>query len=135
MRLASPVVAILLCAAALSGCDTLNWEQYRITGAADGSGDEARIIAVVTSIAAESGMARTDPKTHKATAFLAFTRLEAPSWPIDLAVRHDGPDTLIDLSSVFGPRIPAFNRIRARLGGALRTEFGARCIDEQRRTP
>jgi hypothetical protein len=130
MNTTASVLSALVLLAGLSGCDTLNWQQYRVTGVAAGSADESRIRSVVSAVASLSGMPPGEAKANKDRTFISFTRVQPPDPPINLAARYEGSDVLIDLSSVFGPRIPGFRQIGSRLEHELRIEFGNRCTHE-----
>lgn len=129
-RPGSRVLVVVLCvvAALLSGCDTLNWQQYKISGIHAHSADADRLESVVMGIAGRYALTDATQTSHVQDTLLLVTEPDVRHFHTDIGVRLYGDDALVDVMAGFGPRVEKFARVRDALGPALTAEFGARCV-------
>jgi len=116
-----PVVVLLI-----AGCDTMNWQQYRIAGVAAGSPDATKLRATLQTVADQSGLKdRTQDSRERAT-FAFFTQPDVRNFRVDIGARFTNGDVLVDLVSSFGPTPTAFKQAKKLLAPALSAEFSSR---------
>jgi len=122
------VTVFLIVAGLASGCDTLNWQQYRISGIHANSTDADRLKSVVMSVASRQTLKDATQTSHVPGTLIFVTEPDVQHFHTDIGVRLHGDDALVDVMAGFGPRVKKFERVRDALGPALTAEFGARCI-------
>ncbi|MEY2546434.1 MAG: hypothetical protein QOG48_1551, partial [Verrucomicrobiota bacterium] len=118
--------ALILFALLLSACDTLNIQQYRITG--DARRDAAKVKHVLGTVASQIGLADRTSSSRAPHTVVFYTQPEVRHFAIELGAREAGGDILVDLSAGFGPTPPDYVRAEQLLAAGLAQEFGARAI-------
>jgi len=109
----------------VTGCDTLNWQQYQVAGIAAGSSDAGKLEAVLQTVA---GKVRLDNRTSstRLPGTLVFYAQPPQAFRVDLGARFYQTNVLVDLVGGFGPTPPAYKRAKKLLLPALSAEFGSR---------
>lgn len=122
----SVLIPLLMLVAVLSGCDTMNWEQYRISGVVAGSQDAERLKVLVMAVAKQHGLEDVTPTSHVPETLVFVKEPGVENFHTDIGVRFYGGDALVDVMAGFGPKVPKFTRVRNELAPALAVEFGER---------
>jgi hypothetical protein len=108
----------------LTACDTLNIQQYRISGSAHG--DTVKVKQVLRSIASETGLVDRTSTSRAPHTIVFYTQPHVQHFQVDLGARMLGDDIIVDLNGGFGPARPEFNRTLRLLTPALSSGFGSR---------
>jgi len=121
-----PILAFLLISVLfVTGCDTMNVQQYRITGVAKGSPDAANVRSILQTVADQTGLSdRTSESRVPDT--LVFYSQPQQAFRVDLGARFDQTNVLVDLVGGFGPTPSAYKHAKHLLTPALFAEFGSR---------
>jgi len=122
------VVVLLVVSGLVSGCDTLNWQQYRVSGIHANSADADRLKIVVMSVARRNALEDATQNSNISNTLIFVTERDVEQFHTDIGVRLFGDDALVDVMAGFGPRVKKFERVRDALGPALAAEFGTRCV-------
>jgi hypothetical protein len=109
----------------VTGCDTMNWQQYQITGVAMGSTDAARLKSVLQTVAKQTGLDDQTPAS-RGSDILAFYSQPPQAFRVDLGARFYQTNVLVDLIGGFGPTPPAYKQARHLLTPTLSAAFGSR---------
>lgn len=118
-----PIHTILLIAAfCVTGCDTLNVKQYRVTGVTPNSADARKLKSVLQSVADKAGLKDCTSGSGK-TNLLVLYALPERSLPT-LSAQFVQEGVTIDLFGGFGTP-PPFRQAKRLLGSTLSTEFGS----------
>jgi hypothetical protein len=128
MACRSSIGVLLVAAALIPGCDTVNWQQYRISGIHANSADADRLKSVVMGVANRYALKDATETSRVPNTLIFVTEPDVKNFRTDIGVRLNGDDALVDVSAGIGPRVEKFERVRDALGPALAAEFGARCI-------
>lgn len=121
-----PIPAILLMIALLvTGCDTMNWQQYQIAGVSPGSADAARLKSLLQTVAGQTGLDDRTPASRVPNT-LVFYSQPPQAFRVDLGARFYQTNVLVDLVGGFGPIPEAYKQAKHLLMPALSTEFGSR---------
>jgi hypothetical protein len=129
MKCLHSVVALSILSALLSGCDTLNWSQYRIAGVAPNTDDARDVAIILESVASRERMTTSTPKVNISQTFLCFSANLRPPLYMDLTTRYFRGDVLVDLAGPFGPKVPGFASTDAALREQLASTFGGRVTE------
>lgn len=122
-----PSLALLLITALfVVGCDTMNWQQYRVAGVGSGSPNAARLKAALQAIAEKTDLKDRTSDSRLPQTFVFFTQPGVRSFRVDIGARFYNHDALIDLVGGFGPTPEAYKQGKRLLMPALSAEFGTR---------
>jgi|SRR5581483_10542397 hypothetical protein len=110
----------------VAGCDTMNWQQYRISGVAASSPGATKLRATLQTIADQTGLRDTTQDSHEPLTLVFYTQPEVRNFRVDIGARFTNDDVLVDLVGGFGPTPPAYKQAKGLLMPALSTEFGSR---------
>ena len=113
----------------LSGCDTVNVEQFRIAG--DANHDEARVRSILQAVAARTGLVDCTSTSLAPHTIVFYTQPNVQSFRVELGARTVKKDILVDLSSGFGPKPTEFKLAERFLRPVLVHEFGSRMTTKQ----
>jgi hypothetical protein len=116
-----PIVVLLV-----AGCDTMNWQQYRIAGVAAGSPDATKLRATLQTVADQAGLKDRTQDSREPATLVFYTQPEVRNFRVDIGARFTNDDVLIDLVGGFGPTPPAYKQAKRLLMPALSAEFGSR---------
>ena len=116
-----PIVVLLV-----AGCDTMNWQQYRITGVAAGSPDATMLRATLLAVADQTGLKNRTQDSREPTTLVFYAQPEVRNFRVDIGARFTNDDVLIDLVGGFGPTPPAYKQAKRLLMPALSAGFGSR---------
>jgi hypothetical protein len=116
-----PIVVLLF-----TGCDTMNWKQYRITGVAAGSPDATKLRTTLQTVADKVGLKDRTQDSREPATLVFYTQPEVRNFRVDIGARFTDDGVLIDLVGGFGPRPPAYKQAKRLLMPALSAEFGSR---------
>jgi hypothetical protein len=122
------LVSLFVFAAALSGCDTMNWQQYRVLGVRAGSEDAQRLKVVVSTVASKYGLDDVTPTSHVPNTLIFVKETRVEDFHTDIGVRIYGEDAIVDVMAGFGPRVPKFLIVRDALQAELKESFGPRSV-------
>jgi len=122
-----PLLLIII-ADVVSGCDTINAQQYRIAGVQAGSDDAKRIERVVTAVAAQYGLKDITQTSPVPRVLVVVDETDITSFHTEIGARLYDDDALVDVLGGFGPRTRKFQQVRDKIGASLAAEFGARCV-------
>jgi len=109
----------------VTGCATMNVQQYRITGVAKGSPDAAKAKSILQTVADQTGLNDRTSASHVPDT-LVFYSQPPQAFRVDLRARFDQTNVLVDLVGGFGPTPPAYKHAKHLLALALSAEFGSR---------
>jgi hypothetical protein len=107
------------------GCDTMNWQQYRIAGVTAGSEDAVKLKSALLAIAEKTGLKDCSPDSRMPNTLFFYSQPEVRNFRVDLGARSYGDDVLIDLVGGFGPPPPAYKEAKSLLTPVLTAEFGS----------
>ncbi|MBI3852607.1 MAG: hypothetical protein HY298_20310 [Verrucomicrobia bacterium] len=113
------------------GCDTMNWQQYRIAGVAAGSPDAAKLRSALQTVADKAGLKDRTAESRVPETLFFYTQPEVRNFRVDLGARFYRDDVLIDLVGGFGPTPPAYKQAKRLLMPTLSAEFGSRLSNPQ----
>jgi hypothetical protein len=121
----STFISLLLTALLVTGCDTMNYQQYQITGISPGSPDAIRLKSVLQTVANQAGMIDRTPDS-RVNNTLVFYSQPSQAFRVDLGARFYQTNVLVDLVGGFGPTPSAYKQTKCLLEPALTNEFGSR---------
>ena len=118
-------IALVAAALFITGCDTMNWQQYQISGVSAGSPDAARLKSVLQAVASQTGL---DDRTavSRVPDTLVFYSQPPQAFRVDLGARFYQTNVLVDLVGGIGPTPDAYKQAKRLLTPALTNEFGSR---------
>jgi hypothetical protein len=116
--------ALVFVALLLSGCDTVNIQQYRIAGTA--RRDTGKVKYVLHSVASRTGLIDRTSTSRAPQTLVFYTQPDVQHFRVDLGARMRGDDIIVDLNGGFGPARPEFKQALHLLTPALSSEFGSR---------
>ena len=115
-------------AAMSSGCDTMNWQQYRISGVHADSADAQRLKVNAMAVAEQYGLNDATQTSRVPNTLVFATESGAKQFHTDLGVRFYGDDAIVDVMAGFGPLVPKFVQVRDAVGTFLAENFRERCV-------
>src|SRR5581483_8837711 len=80
----------------VAGCDTMNWQQYRISGVAASSPGATKLRATLQTIADQTGLRDTTQDSHEPLTLVFYTQPEVRNFALILA--HDLQTTMFWLT-------------------------------------
>jgi hypothetical protein len=116
--------ALVLIALFLSACDTLNIQQYRVTGGARGG--TPKVKRVLHGVASQTGLVDRTSTSRAPRTLVFYTQPDVQHFRVDLGARMLGDDIIVDLNGGFGHARPEFKQAEHLLTPALSSEFGSR---------
>src|ERR1035437_6593226 len=116
-----PVLVLLI-----AGCDTMNWQQYRIADVAVGSPDATKLRTTLQTVADQTGLKDKAQDSREPATLAFYTQPEVRNFRVDLGARFTNDVVLIDLVGGFGPPPTAYKQAKRLLMPALSAEFGSR---------
>jgi len=116
----------LFLAFALTSCDSLNVQQYRVAGAT--SGDRGKVKRVLHSIASQLALADRTSSSHAPNTLVFYTQPDVRHFAVQLGAREVRGDIVIDLSAGFGPRPPEYVGAEQLLAAGLAQELDGRAV-------
>jgi hypothetical protein len=122
------LVLLFIFGAALTGCDTMNWQQYRVLGVRAESEDAQRLKVVVSTVANKYGLDDVTPSSHVPNTLIFVKESRVENFHTDIGVRIYGDDAIVDVMAGFGPRVPKFLVVRDALQTELNKNFGPRSV-------
>ncbi len=133
----APQIAIAIATLFLAGCDTMNWQQYRVVGVRENSTDAERLKSVVTDVSSRFGLSDVTQNSQVANTLIFVSEINVEHFHTDIGAHLSGDDALVDVSAGFGPKVQKFEQVRNALSSSLTREFGDRCtvVALERRTP
>jgi hypothetical protein len=70
----STIITFLVTILLVSGCDSVNWQQYQVAGVIAGSPDAVRLKSVLQTFAAQAGMDDKTSRSHVTNALCYYTQ-------------------------------------------------------------
>jgi hypothetical protein len=115
----------------ISGCDTLNWQQYRVAGVTVNSPDEVRISALLKKVADQCELVDITSKSRVPNTLVLYSQQNVTSFRTELGARYYQGDVLVDVYAGWGPpRNAKFKQTKGLVTSALTNEFASRCCGE-----
>jgi hypothetical protein len=123
----SIVVLFFVAALFVTGCDTINQEQYQIAGVSPGSPDAAKLKSILQMVADRTDLEDRTSESH-AKNTLVFYSEPPQAFQVKLGARFYRTNVLVDLFADFGPKPSTFTQAKRLLEPALSAEFGPRIL-------
>ena len=108
----------------LTGCDTVNVKQYKISGAALSTNDVERVKAVLATVAQKTQLQDRTPQSIAPRTVVFYEEPNVEHFAVQLGARELSRDIVVDLYAGFGPCPPKFKQAMRLLEPALDSEFG-----------
>lgn len=110
----------------LTGCDTMNWQQYRIADVPVASPDTTKLKSALKHVSDQIGL-KDEMNTSKIPGALAFySEPGVEHFHVDLGARSYESDVIVDLMAGFGPTPPKYKQAKSLLESILSKEFNSR---------
>ena len=128
--------ALIQVVAFLSGCDTMNWQQFRVTGVAENSPDATRISALLSGVAGQCDLVESTRLSKVPNTLAFFSQPQVPHFATALGARFYQGDVIIDVYAGWGPPgNPTFKKAKQMVTSACSQEFASRCREEKPQVP
>lgn len=110
----------------LTGCDTMNWQQYRISNMPATSQDTIKLKSALKNVSDQVGL-QDKIDNSKIPGTLAFySEPDVEHFRVDLGARLYEGDVIVDLMAGFGPTPQKYNQAKSLLESILSKEFDSR---------
>jgi hypothetical protein len=110
----------------VAGCDSMNWQQYRIAGVTSASPDAAKLKSALKAVANQVGLKDRTEESLVQETLLFYTQPEVKHFRVDIGARFYHGDALVDLVAGFGPTPRAYMQAKQFLPSVLSAEFNSR---------
>ena len=122
VAVAVAVLAIML----LTGCDSFNVRQYRISGAANVPDDVDKVKAVLKSVAEKQHLVDMTQQSLTPRTIVFYKEPTRAPYAVLLGSRMVDNDVIVDLLAGFGPVPKGFKEAKRTLEPSLASDFGWR---------
>ena len=110
----------------LSGCDTINYAQYKISNVTVDSSDARKVKTSLKEVAQETGLEDRLSTSRLPGTLAYYCEPNVQNFRTDLGARFYGDDILVDVVAGFGPMTAKYIQVRNLTGRVLAKEFGTR---------